>query len=243
MNRFTLSASTMLASTALILATACGNDTDPDPGDEPDTSAENGQDSEGNDDAADEGDEEEAGEDDGDGPADVDVSDVEGATLHTTEGDMEVDLLPDDAPVTVANFVGLAEGEGVPNPETGEEEFYDDTVFHRVIDGFMVQGGDPEGTGRGGPGYEFEDEFESGLSFDEPGVLAMANSGPDTNGSQFFLTVEPTEHLDDMHTIFGHVADDDSQDVLEAIAQVETDQSDRPTNDIVLESVTIHRDE
>lgn len=174
-------------------------------------------------------------------PAEVDITGVEGATLHTSEGDIELELLPDDAPITVSNFVGLAEGGLATNPQTGAEEFYDETVFHRIIPDFMVQGGDPEGTGRGGPGYQFPDEFDSGLSFDEPGMLAMANSGPATNGSQFFLTVEPTPHLDNMHTIFGKVADEESMEIVDAISAVETDANDKPTSDIVLESVTINR--
>ncbi|WP_017596866.1 peptidylprolyl isomerase [Nocardiopsis lucentensis] len=172
---------------------------------------------------------------------DTEVSDVEGAVLNTSEGDITVELFPEDAPLAVANFVDLAEGEGVSNPVTGDAAFYDGTVFHRVIEGFMVQGGDPEGTGRGGPGYTFEDEFGSGRTFDEPGVLAMANSGPDTNGSQFFITVAPTTHLNGGHTIFGQVADDESYAVVEAISQVRTDQNDRPVEDVVLESVTIQR--
>ncbi|WP_285731482.1 peptidylprolyl isomerase [Nocardiopsis sp. ATB16-24] len=174
-------------------------------------------------------------------PEEKDVSDVEGATLHTSEGDIELELFPEDAPVTVANFVELAEGEGVPNPVTGEAEFYDGTVFHRVIDDFMIQGGDPQGTGAGGPGYTFEDEFGSGRVFDEPGVLAMANSGPGTNGSQFFITVAPATHLNDKHTIFGHVADEESMKVVDGIADMETDAQDRPTREVVLESVTVHR--
>lgn len=171
--------------------------------------------------------------------SEVEVPDVDGATLHTSEGDIEVEFFASDAPRAVTNFVELAEGDGPKNEETGAAEFYDDTVFHRVIDGFMVQGGDPTGTGRGGPGYQFEDEFESGREFDEPGLLAMANSGPDTNGSQFFLTVAPTPHLTGLHTIFGKVADEESMEVLEAISVVETDGADRPTSDIVLESVTV----
>ncbi len=172
---------------------------------------------------------------------DVDVSDVEGATLHTNHGDITVDLLPEIAPVTVANFVGLAEGAGVANPVTGEAEFYDGTLFHRVIPDFMIQGGDPEGTGRGGPGYTFADEIRPDLVFDEPGKLAMANSGPNTNGSQFFVTTVATPWLDGRHTIFGEVADDASLDVAVAISLVPTDGADRPTEDVVLESVTIHR--
>lgn len=174
-------------------------------------------------------------------PAEVDITGVEGATLHTSEGDIELELLPDDAPITVANFVGLAEGGLATNPETGEEQFYDGTIFHRIIPDFMVQGGDPEGTGRGGPGYQFPDEFDSGLTFDEPGMLAMANSGPATNGSQFFITVEPTPHLNNMHTIFGKVADEESLEVLDTISAVKTDANDKPNSDVVLESVTIDR--
>ncbi|WP_249352178.1 peptidylprolyl isomerase [Nocardiopsis akebiae] len=176
-------------------------------------------------------------------PAEVDVTGVEGATLHTSEGDIELELFPEEAPVTVANFVGLAEGEGAPNPATGEAAFYDGTVFHRVIDDFMIQGGDPQGTGQGGPGYTFEDEFDSGREFSEPGVLAMANRGPDTNGSQFFITVAPTPHLNGMHTIFGHVADEASMEVVNGIANAETDMNDRPAQDVTIESVTVHRAE
>lgn len=174
-------------------------------------------------------------------PAHVDVDDVEGAVLHTSEGDIELELLPDEAPVTVANFVGLAEGDMAQNPNSDGDGFYDGTIFHRVIPDFMIQGGDPEGTGAGGPGYQFPDEFGSGLTFDEPGLLAMANSGPNTNGSQFFVTVAPTPHLNDMHTIFGRVADEESMAVVDAISTMETGQNDRPTDDVVLESVTINR--
>ena len=174
-------------------------------------------------------------------PAEVDVTDVQGAVLHTSEGDIELELLPEAAPITVANFVGLAEGDMVPNPETGADEFYDGTVFHRVIADFMIQGGDPQGVGTGGPGYQFPDEFDSGLTFEEPGVLAMANSGPATNGSRFFITVEPTPHLNDMHTIFGKVADEESMAVVDAISALETDEHDKPTEDVVLESITVER--
>ncbi|WP_150239183.1 peptidylprolyl isomerase [Nocardiopsis quinghaiensis] len=226
MKRLPLSMTALLAGTALLAVSACANGAD----------AQNDSDGGGS------GSDQASGPDQAGGPADVDVSGVEGATLRTSEGDIEVELFPEDAPLTVANFVGLAEGEGVPNPVTGEAGFYDGTVFHRVIDEFMVQGGDPQGTGRGGPGYTFEDEFGSGREFDAPGVLAMANSGEDTNGSQFFLTVEPTPHLNGMHTIFGHVSDEESMDVLSGIAGVETDASDRPVQDVVLESVTVHRE-
>lgn len=170
------------------------------------------------------------------------ASDVTGATLHTSLGDIEVVLFPDKAPETVANFVGLAEGDKATNPTTGDDRFYDGTIFHRVIKDFMIQGGDPEGTGRGGPGYTFDDEIHPDLIFDEPGKLAMANSGPNTNGSQFFITTVPTPWLDGMHTIFGEVADEESLEVAVAISQVPTDANDRPTEDVVLESVTIHRD-
>ncbi|RKS05399.1 peptidyl-prolyl cis-trans isomerase A (cyclophilin A) [Nocardiopsis sp. Huas11] len=230
MNRLTLTASALVACTALFATTACGGEAEAGPDRDAADGAEDApeQTSEANDDAG--------------GPADIDVSDVEGATLHTSEGDIELVLLPEEAPLTVANFVGLAEGEGVPNPETGNEAFYDGLVFHRVIDGFMIQGGDPLGTGRGGPGYQFEDEVDNGQTFAEPGMLAMANSGPDTNGSQFFITVAPTEHLDGDHTIFGHVADEASQEVVDAIAQVETDPSTaRPLDDVVIESVSVQR--
>ncbi|NYH51745.1 peptidyl-prolyl cis-trans isomerase A (cyclophilin A) [Nocardiopsis arvandica] len=227
MKHLPLSMTALLAGTALLATSACGGGADARGGSE---------------DGATGPDRAEGSEQAG-GPADVDVSGVEGATLHTSEGDIEVELFPEDAPVTVANFVGLAEGEGVPNPVTGEAEFYDGTVFHRVIDDFMIQGGDPQGTGRGGPGYTFEDELGSGREFDEPGVLAMANSGPDTNGSQFFVTVEPTPHLNGMHTIFGHVADEESMEVVNGITDVETDAGDRPVQDVVLESVTVHRAE
>ncbi|MEY9214877.1 peptidylprolyl isomerase [Thermobifida halotolerans] len=169
------------------------------------------------------------------------VADVTGATLHTSLGDIEVVLFPEEAPETVANFVGLAEGDKATNPTTGSDRFYDGTVFHRVIPDFMIQGGDPEGTGRGGPGYTFADEIHPDLVFDEPGKLAMANSGPDTNGSQFFVTTAETPWLDGRHTIFGEVADSTSLDVAVAISLVPTDDSDRPAEDVVLESVTVHR--
>ena len=230
MNRLTLTASALVACTALFGTTACGGEAEAGPNQDATDSAEDAP-------------ERTAEPTDGaGGPPDIDVSDVEGATLHTSEGDIELVLLPEDAPVTVANFVGLAEGEGVPNPETGDQAFYDGVVFHRVIDGFMIQGGDPLGTGRGGPGYQFEDELDNGQDFTEPGMLAMANSGPDTNGSQFFITVAPTEHLDGDYTIFGHVANDESQEVVDAIAKVETDPSTaRPLDEITIESVSVQR--
>jgi peptidyl-prolyl cis-trans isomerase A (cyclophilin A) len=165
------------------------------------------------------------------------------ATLHTTAGDIVVTLFPDEAPVTVKNFVGLAKGEREwQNPATGRksnEPLYDGTVFHRVIDGFMIQGGDPLGSGRGGPGYQFKDEFHPDLRFDRPYLLAMANAGPGTNGSQFFITVGPTPHLNRRHTIFGEVADADSRAVVDQIAKTPTDHSDRPREDVTITSVEV----
>ena len=167
------------------------------------------------------------------------------ATLHTTAGDIVVQLFPDHAPATVQNFVGLAEGgKEWRNPATGQksnEPLYNGTVFHRVIEGFMIQGGDPLGSGRGGPGYEFKDEFHPDLRFDRPYLLAMANAGPGTNGSQFFITAGPTPHLNRRHTIFGEVADADSRAVVDQIAKAPTDRSDRPHQDVTITSVTIDR--
>ena len=144
------------------------------------------------------------------------------ATLTTTQGTVTVRLLPDHAPKTVRNFVELAEGSREwTHPRTGQktqEKLYDGTVFHRVISGFMIQGGDPLGNGTGGPGYEFGDEFHPDLSFDRPYLLAMANAGPGTNGSQFFVTVAPTGWLTGKHTIFGEVADEAGKKVVDAIA-------------------------
>ena len=167
------------------------------------------------------------------------------ATLHTNRGDIRLVLFPDHAPKTVANFVGLAEGTKEytqPNAK-GERSgpFYDGSIFHRVIDGFMIQGGDPTGTGRGGPGYKFGDEFHPELQFDRPYLLAMANAGPGTNGSQFFITVARTPHLNFKHTIFGEVADQESRDVVDAIARTATGPGDKPLEDVVIERVTIER--
>ena len=166
------------------------------------------------------------------------------ATLHTTEGDIEIELYDERAPHTVENFVGLATGEKTwTDPDTGEEiegePLYDDVLFHRVIEGFMIQTGAPTGTGRGGPGDTFDDEFHDELRHDEAGVVSMANSGPNTNGSQFFITLDETSHLDDRHAVFGRVTD--GTDVVREIGGVETDGNDRPVEDIVLESVTIDR--
>ena len=165
------------------------------------------------------------------------------ATLHTNHGDIVIDLFGDHAPKTVANFVGLASGtkeyrdSGTGQRTTGR--FYDGLTFHRVIDGFMIQGGDPEGTGRGGPGYTFGDEFHPELQFDKPYLLAMANAGPGTNGSQFFITVGPAPHLNRRHTIFGEVADQASRAVVDKIAKVRTGRADRPVDEVVITSVDI----
>ncbi|MER8018215.1 peptidylprolyl isomerase [Streptomyces griseoluteus] len=165
------------------------------------------------------------------------------ATLKTSKGDIEVRLLPNHAPKTVKNFVELATGERQwIDPHTGQPTtapLYDGTVFHRVISGFMIQGGDPLGNGTGGPGYKFSDEFHPDLAFTKPYLLAMANSGPGTNGSQFFITVGPTAWLTGKHTIFGEVTDAAGQRVVDAIAGVETGRNDRPLEDVVIEKVVI----
>ncbi|WP_045824946.1 peptidylprolyl isomerase [Williamsia herbipolensis] len=165
------------------------------------------------------------------------------ATLHTNQGDIVIDLFGNHAPKTVENFTGLATGSkdySQPNASGGNSgPFYDGAIFHRVIDGFMLQGGDPTGTGTGGPGYQFGDEFHPELSFDQPYLLAMANAGPGTNGSQFFITVTKTPHLNRKHTIFGVVADADSQAVVDKIATVSTDRRDRPLDDVIIEKIEI----
>jgi peptidyl-prolyl cis-trans isomerase A (cyclophilin A) len=165
------------------------------------------------------------------------------ATLHTSSGDIRVLLYGNQAPKTVANFVELATGQREwTHPESGKKStdpLYDGTVFHRVIAGFMIQGGDPLGEGYGGPGYKFGDEFHPDLSFNRPYLLAMANSGANTNGSQFFITVAPTPHLNRRHSIFGEVADADSRAVVDAIATTATGRNDRPTTPITIESVTV----
>ena len=165
------------------------------------------------------------------------------ATLSTTHGAVRVKLFPDHAPKTVNNFVGLADGSVEwTDPKTGTKgsgSLYAGTVFHRVIPGFMIQGGDPLGTGTGGPGFRFQDEFHPELAFDRPYLLAMANAGPGTNGSQFFITVTPTPHLNRKHTIFGEVADQAGRDVVDAIASTPTASMDRPRTDVVIETVAV----
>lgn len=169
------------------------------------------------------------------------------ATIHTNMGDIRLELFPEQAPNTVKNFTSLAKGEREwTDPSTGQQTsrpLYDGTIFHRVIDGFMIQGGDPLGTGTGGPGYQFNDEIHPDLNFDKPYLLAMANAGKrmgkGTNGSQFFITVVPTPWLQGKHTIFGKVADQASKDVVDAIISVPTGANDRPASDVVIESVEI----
>jgi cyclophilin family peptidyl-prolyl cis-trans isomerase len=174
-------------------------------------------------------------------------------TLETSEGDVELELYDERAPHTVENFLGLAEHDPAASddpapdtttwedPQSGEvrgDSLYEGVEFHRVIEGFMLQTGDPTGTGRGGPGYEFEDEFHDELRHDEPGRLSMANSGPNTNGSQFFITLDAQPHLDDKHAVFGEVVD--GMDVVEAIGNVDTDMHDGPTTPITIDTVEIH---
>jgi peptidyl-prolyl cis-trans isomerase A (cyclophilin A) len=165
------------------------------------------------------------------------------ATLRTNQGTVRVRLFPDHAPKTVQNFVDLAEGKrDWTDPRTrlgSRAKLYDGTIFHRVIPRFMIQGGDPLGTGTGDPGYRFADEIHPDLRFDRPYLLAMANAGPGTNGSQFFITVGPTPHLNGKHTIFGEVID--GSDVVDRISNVQTGRNDRPVADVVLESVEIER--
>lgn len=165
------------------------------------------------------------------------------ATLHTTLGDIKLELFDDMAPKTVQNFRGLAGGtreyRDAKTGETTTGNFYDGIKFHRVIDGFMIQTGCPLGTGTGGPGYQFADEFHPELHYDRPYLLGMANAGPGTNGSQFFITVVPTPHLNRRHSIFGEVTDPESRAVVDAIATTKTGPGDRPVEDIVINSVTL----
>ena len=169
------------------------------------------------------------------------------ATLHTNHGDIKINLLGDHAPVTVANFEGLAEGtKEWTDPRTGEKRndpLYNGVIFHRIIENFMIQGGDPLGMGYGGPGYNFDDEPHPDRHFNEPYMLAMANAGKGfdgsgTNGSQFFITVSPTQYLHGKHTVFGEVADEESRKVVDKIAAVATDHNDKPHEDVVIESIS-----
>ena len=166
------------------------------------------------------------------------------ATFDTSEGTIVCRLFEQEAPITVKNFIELAEGSREwTHPHTrvkSQTPLYNGTIFHRVIPDFMVQGGDPAGTGMGGPGYQFQDETRSSPhKFDQPGMLAMANSGPNTNGSQFFITVVPTPWLTGKHTIFGEVVE--GQDVVDKITKVPRNRQDKPQKDVVLNSVRIER--
>ena len=158
------------------------------------------------------------------------------AVFHTTLGDFEIELFHKDAPETVWNFVNLAEGRQKTNKEG---PFYNGIIFHRVIRGFMIQGGDPEGSGRGGPGYRFNDEFKPHLKHNTEGILSMANAGPGTNGSQFFITLAPTPHLDGRHTVFGKVVK--GMDVVKKIGDTPTGAMDRPRTDVVINTLEIKR--
>jgi peptidyl-prolyl cis-trans isomerase A (cyclophilin A) len=165
------------------------------------------------------------------------------ANFKTSEGNFRAKLFDEEVPNTVANFVGLAEGtKSWTDPRTRQASsarFYDGLIFHRVIDNFMIQGGCPLGTGTGGPGFQFADEFKSTLRHSKPGLLSMANAGPNTNGSQFFVTLVPTPWLDDKHSIFGEVVE--GLDVVQKIGKASTARGDRPAKDIVIESLTIER--
>ena len=181
------------------------------------------------------------------------MSDNPHVVLGTNRGDIEIELFADRAPRTVENFLNLARHDPAADddpavgtttwedPESGEirgDSLYEGITFHRVISGFMVQGGDPTGTGRGGPGYEFDDEFHDELTHDGPGILSMANSGPDTNGSQFFITLDAQPHLDGKHAVFGEVVD--GMDVVRDIGTVPTDRNDKPMDEVKVESVEVH---
>ncbi|MBL7713870.1 MAG: peptidylprolyl isomerase [Bdellovibrionales bacterium] len=164
------------------------------------------------------------------------------AIMETTAGTIELELFADKAPKTVENFIGLATGKKEwTDPNNGKKmtkkSLYEGTIFHRVIPGFMIQGGDPTGTGMGGPGYQFEDEFKADDKFDGPGILAMANAGPGTNGSQFFITDAPTPHLAGRHTLFGKVTK--GQDVVKKIINAKTGPNDRPVEPVSIKSIKI----
>lgn len=162
------------------------------------------------------------------------------AQFETTLGEFTIQLHHDKAPLTVANFVALAEGEHpLVDEEFKDKPFYDGIIFHRVIENFMIQTGDPQGTGQGGPGYKFPDEVETGLAHDSKGILSMANAGPNTNGSQFFITLAPTPHLDGKHSVFGKVIK--GQEVVDSIGSVETAKADKPVEDVVINKVNIIR--
>ena len=165
------------------------------------------------------------------------------ATIHTNHGDIVVNLFGNHAPLTVKNFIGLSDGtQEWRHPRTGEVQegpLYKDVIFHRIIRDFMIQGGDPLGQGIGGPGYQFKDEIHPELSFNKPYLLAMANAGPGTNGSQFFITTVETPWLNGRHTIFGEVVDEDSKKVVDAIEGVATGAMDRPVEDVVISSIDI----
>jgi peptidyl-prolyl cis-trans isomerase A (cyclophilin A) len=165
------------------------------------------------------------------------------ARFDTSEGTFAIRLFDKEAPATVANFVGLAEGSKEwRDPATGERKkapFYDGVIFHRVINGFMIQGGDRLGQGTGGPGYNFADEFHPKLRHDRAGILSMANAGPNTNGSQFFITLGPTPHLDNRHSVFGEVVE--GMDVVKKIGAVPTGRQDRPVQPVVINKLTIER--
>jgi len=165
------------------------------------------------------------------------------AQFVTSEGTFVVRLFDQEAPKTVENFVGLAEGtRRWTDPRTNQSvttPYYDGVIVHRVIDGFMIQSGDPLGEGVGGPGYSFADEFHPTLRHDKPGMLSMANRGPNTNGGQFFITLAPTPHLDDRHSVFGEVVS--GMDVVRTIGSTPTNERDRPLKDVVIQTVTIER--
>ena len=150
------------------------------------------------------------------------------ATIHTNQGAIAIELFDDDAPKTVENFLKLS-----------RDGFYDGVIFHRIIPDFMIQGGDPEGSGRGGPGYKFADEFHASLKHSKPGILSMANAGPNTNGSQFFITVAATPFLDNKHSVFGEVTE--GYDVVKKISQVPRNFQDRPSKEVRVNSVKIER--